>query len=732
MLRLKPMFTVLFMFTLCVVGGCADDTADGSPQVPGFGSGEVNWGGGNGGNNGGTSTPGNNGTPALPSDMPEPERCNLDEDCPADLPYCAVSSYCAECLEDTHCPSGTQCTKGLCLSDSCQPAQTQCSGNILLTCNPKGTKWLTTTCPGANGQCVSGACTGCDPGTSKCTGKHERMVCSNDGSQLTTESCGESLCVDGACMGCYPGVKQCDSTGAWVQTCNASGQWENTENCGAGQGQCAAGVCQSPCGQGGKLSNEGCDYWAVDMDNEGPAANSPYAVIVSNLNAYPVSITVTSRTSLYSDPVTVAQGQVAPGELEAFELPQQNMGKSGLFWKALRIQSSGPIVAYQFNPLDNVGVFSNDASLLLPSNTFGKEYVVVSREEIPASGLETYRGSIAIVATAESTQVTITPSAPTMGGSGVPQLEAGESTTLTLEPYQVLNIQSDMLGADLTGTIITADKPIGVFGGHEAAVGSEQCCADHLEQQLFPVSTWGTDYVATKSKARGIEKDYWRIVAAKDGTTVNINPPVPGVASPIKLNRGAFYEFKTDKDFFVSSNHPILLAQTLASSQEIAGPPTCLTSDDCAPGYSCSFVSPECMLDSPYCDSKADCPESHNCVCGDLGICSCEPIGDPALILAAPVSQFRSSYVFLTPTNYMADYVNIIAPAGTTVEMDGTPISPYAFTKVGDGSYQVARMKVADGVHRIEANKPIGVVAYGFDDDVSYGYPAGLDLSVQQ
>ena len=28
---------------------------------------------------------------------------------------------------------------------------------------------------------------------------------------------------------------------------------------------------------------------------------------------------------------------------------------------------------------------------------------------------------------------------------------------------------------------------------------------DHLEQQLFPVHTWGQNFVATKSKARGRE-----------------------------------------------------------------------------------------------------------------------------------------------------------------------------------------------------------------------------------
>ena len=63
-----------------------------------------------------------------------------------------------------------------------------------------------------------------------------------------------------------------------------------------------------------------------------------------------------------------------------------------------------------------------------------------------------------------------------------------------------------MDGADLTGTIITSDKPIGVFGGHEAAVSGTQCCADHIEQQLFPVATWGKTYIATKSFPRGLRK----------------------------------------------------------------------------------------------------------------------------------------------------------------------------------------------------------------------------------
>ena len=35
-----------------------------------------------------------------------------------------------------------------------------------------------------------------------------------------------------------------------------------------------------------------------------------------------------------------------------------------------------------------------------------------------------------------------------------------------------------------------------------------------------------------------------------------------------------------------------------------------------------------------------------------------------------------------------------------------------------------------DGVHRIKASKPVGLVVYGFNADVSYGYPGGTELKL--
>ena len=67
---------------------------------------------------------------------------------------------------------------------------------------------------------------------------------------------------------------------------------------------------------------------------------------------------------IYADgPDVVFAGALFPQQLG---LADQSLDYSGIETKAYKLVSSAPIVAYQFNPLDNVGVFSNDASLLIP------------------------------------------------------------------------------------------------------------------------------------------------------------------------------------------------------------------------------------------------------------------------------------------------------------------------------------------------------------------------------
>jgi hypothetical protein len=328
----------------------------------------------------------------------------------------------------------------------------------------------------------------------------------------------------------------------------------------------------------------------------------------------------------------------------------------------------------------------------------------------------------------------VKPRARTLGGGGLSAMNADAAYEYTLEPYQVLNLKSDQSAGDLTGSVITADKPVAVFSGHEAAVTSTECCADHLEQQMFPVKTWGKSYLATKSFARGVEADYWRFIGAEAGTVLTFEPA--SVSAPRTIGRGEWVEIASKLDFRVTSNKPFAVAQYLASSQEILIKPegaACNVDQDCHPGYDCfqvTFAERLCL--SPACPAEgvsAGCPGGHACSCFGIQGCFCQAVGDPALISIAPTEQFRKDYVFLSPNKYQDDYVNIVAPDGATVTLDGLSVPPGNFEPIGTTGFRVARLKVKDGVHSLVASAPVGVVAYGYDKDVSYGYTAGLNLT---
>ncbi|MEE2779099.1 MAG: IgGFc-binding protein [Myxococcota bacterium] len=735
---------------MIIAGGCSDDDSDSS---------------------------GPNGSPSAPSigggTQQNVDACETDLDCPVEASICSFAQTCVQCLSGGDCQEGYSCFNGCCVPQSCQAGEKRCCGNNALTCEAGGTGWDSFPCTGAT--CSDGVCTGCEPGKALCDG-NTVLQCAQDGSAFipVVECAADKICANGACMECYPQDGQCN--GFVAQRCNIDGIWEDQEDCGASGKNCFEGFCVSPCVTDPKfLSNSGCDYWAVDLDNHWDANGSPYAVIVSNLSDDQTTVSISTKDGEGLNSTILKEEAVVPGQLKIFNLSPRNPNGSGIFWRAYRVQSTVPIIAYQFNPLDNVDVFSNDASLLLPISTFGKEYMVVSRRQfygggptIPATSscdevcgqypgyvcdfdanfnpvcVVPYRGTFTVVAAQADTTVTVNPTVATLAGEGVEAMQAGLEYEYTLQPYQVLNIKSDTDMGDLTGSYVKADKPIGVFGGHEASVANEKCCADHLEQQLFPLNTWGNTYVASKAFTRGVESDYWRILAAEDGTTVTFQP---AIEAPHLLNRGQWFEVVTDQDFVITSDKPVMVSQLLASSQEIIDGEflgDCSLVNTCPSGYTCQDLGSDLFgMTYAYCfpptcsGPGGACMAGHSCHYMDFAASGlpeysnyyCQPSGDPALILTPPAGQFRKDYVFLTPDKYNDDYVNIVAPADATVTLDGFPVSAASFTPIVGSTYKVARLTVADGVHTVEATAPIGVTAYGFDKDVSYGYTAGLNLT---
>jgi hypothetical protein len=606
----------------------------------------------------------------------------------------------------------------------------------------------------------------------RCAPELERCEEGEDGPEWTLlEDCSEQglACAENlaACTPCRPGTVRCEDD--QVFRCLADGSdFEAGETCDVEAGEaCRETGCQNLCARAAEhKSNVGCEYWAVDLDNARVtdvlnAAAQQFAVIVSN-----VQPDVTADITIEQDdtqpgeenaPIVVARASITPLSLRIFKLGPREVDGSppgefntgthtALTRSAFRVRSTFPVVAYQFNPLENVGVFSNDASLLRPveavtpgTDDMADAYVAlgwpqtIASTDDPRTNFNStdpvdLRAFISIVGTNPGTTVRITPSTRVLGAPGIPETLAGGELELKLDPFDVLNLETDDFRADLTGTVIAANAPIIAFTGSEASdapyfdtLSERYCCADHLEEQLDHVRTSGKNFVAapTPNRTRALraagaaigvaeQADYFRILATSSAGA-RITTSLPESAVLELFERGHYVDLASSIPFTITSDAPVQL-MSVSPSQFAAGVPN------------------------------------------DL------PGGDPSLIVIPPIEQFRTSYVFQTPREYAFDFVRILAPEDAVIVFDSRALDDFDCATVTAGELagalgidtkwvvhtcqlgfpvidpnkrppdNVDDAEQSDGVHVIEADRKIGVLVNGFDTFVGYAYAAGTEL----
>jgi len=589
------------------------------------------------------------------------------------------------------------------LSDSCSPGDVVCvSPTERALCDSTGTQWVTAVCPEDHG-CDGGQCRlkVCPPlataGVCASPTSHERCQESGTGWELHECPAG-TTCRHGLCAGqiCIPGSRICGGF-VIVNECDEGGDsWSEVERCGPGS-VCDQGVCLSPCEVNIKDGSYlGCEYWALDLDNVEEAADRAVGIVVSvpgDSVMTEVRITHFATGNLLgAGALGVSDLFVAPGQTKIFTLPEgHDISGSGIFAESFRIRTTTPVTIHQFNPINGQGVYSNDASLLLPSQVIGSTYFVMSWPH-RSDNVATLRGFATVVATHPgTTSVQVIPSANVVAGPGVPRIPRGQLRIIELSEGQVLSLQTEGGDSgDLTGTLIEANQPIAVFGGHECAnvpVGISAC--DHLESQLFPAEAWGSRYVADTFHPRSATQlDVWRVMAGDNGVNVRTNPPVPGYEE-FQLQLGTWLQFPASEPFEIIADGPIQVGHYMTGS-----------------GY-----------------------PGANKVCEGFGVPT--GLGDPAFTLAVPTTRYLRSYTVLTPTGYTEDYLNIVARMNATITLNGEPLrSP--LMPIGDSGWGLAREAVSPGVHKVEGSSAFGLTAYGYDCDVSYAYPGGLNLQRTQ
>ena len=531
----------------------------------------------------------------------------------------------------------------------------------------------------------------------------------------TPEDASDATGADTNSAACQPGTRYCD--GSDVVECQADGSELLLETCPTG---CLGASCVNPCTTDEK-SYFGCGFVAVDLDNSdvasfgSSAAEQPFAVTVSNPGETVAEVTVAAGNGSR----VVGPLEVAPGAVQVIRLPRADANNTSLTQNAYLITSTVPVTAHQFNPEQNAGVYSNDASLLLPISTLGNDYLALAWptevQNIPLLGPRPLLSFVTIAsAGAVATQVTITAPAATAiaAGPGFDALAAGASRTVSLAAGQVLALTTEQRDrADLTGLRVRSDRPVAVFTGSECAnVPLRNSYCDHLEEQSLPLSGWGRTYAAAKFRPRGSEPDLYRVVAAADGTSVTTTPPQAGAASTT-LRSGQALEFLSTESFLIEADAAISVAQFMVGSS-YPGPENGCTRD------------PESTL-----PQTCSIPGEFDCI-QESGV------GDPAQLMLVADEQRRDDYLFLVPTGYEVrrsgelvslNFASVVSDAGTALTLDGVAVTE-AGQPIGATGRVVRWLEVGAGAHRLRGTAPFALYVYGYDCDVSYAYAGGLDV----
>jgi hypothetical protein len=407
------------------------------------------------------------------------------------------------------------------------------------------------------------------------------------------------------------------------------------------------------------------------------AQHAPFAIAIANDGSDPADVTLADALGI-STTTTLAPGATATLFPQQLGFADHSIAGPGIAAAAYRLTSTRPIVAYQLDPFDDIHAFSEDASVLLPEPTWGVEYIAMAYPNmVRRPAYDDWHGYVTLVAAAD-TIVTVTPTTDVLAGGAT--LASGTTATFALHAYDTLQVVA--ASGDISGTRVTADRPLGAFAGHEATVIADPfpfrnaCCADHLEEQLYPTNTWSKTFAIARGRVRatGIH-DFVRVVTNAPGTIVQFTPQVSSTCDGVVLSAGQVCDVFITDDLEVRANQPVLVGHYMVSG-------------------------------------------------GGLGPQS----GDPALSFVPPVEQFRDRYLVVVPDQFVHSDMNLVAPTGTPVLLDGADIS-LALTPFASGAWSAARLQVSPGAHTLACPMKCSVEVAGWDTAVSYQYSGGLALA---
>ena len=435
------------------------------------------------------------------------------------------------------------------------------------------------------------------------------------------------------------------------------------------------------------FSNKGKDFWIAYPAHVDGTGSIMGLYITSDVAATGTVLVGTTTLTFSITPNTVKRFFI--GGTDAPNTQVYLSQSDGISTTAgIRVQSNQPVVVYAHI----IRSARSGASLIIPTNVWGREYLVPSYRSSGSSGANSGYGEIAVMAKEANTVIEITPSKTTRSGK-----PAGTAYTVTLaQPGDVYQVQFNK-DEDISGTKVrsiasgtSTCKPIAVFS---ASTWSAFDCVgasggDNLYQMLFPTRAFGRSFLT----APFINRNYDIVrVFVTDPSTV-VTRTVAGATTTLSgLTAGSYYEFTTNLPTKIDADKPVSVVQYI-------------TSQSCFTGASPS---------------------------------------DPEMVILNPVEQtINNITVFSAHQNFVPTgqsnvnrcYLNIIikTAAAPSFKINGAAPSgnfqPVPGTIYSYLQEDVTAISATNPVQTLKADSSFSCIAYGYGNVESYGYNAGTNV----
>lgn len=356
------------------------------------------------------------------------------------------------------------------------------------------------------------------------------------------------------------------------------------------------------------------------------------------------------------------------------------------------ITSEKPINVYCFSSKRH----TSDGYLALPVETWGTEYVTANfgldhynlprppgfNDRLDSCSLEPRGGQFAVIASEDFTSVEITPATRTREGypAGIPVrrvLMAGEM-------WRLEDGGTVRGGSDITGSRVSADKPVGLLSGHvRTGIPVSMSTKDHLIEMLAPIEDLGRRHIVVPFGGRQ-GGDVVRIISTSNNRTNIVVSTSTGRYGYTIAGFGSFQEIVVSDVSVIETSEDVVVAH--------------------------------------YSQSNGIDPDGNF---------------DPYMVMVTPEEQFATSAVFQTMSNngdqFVNHFVTLVVEEDSiqTVLVNGRPLSNLNIIGSGqvptlEGTYRwVTAVVPDDAAFVIDGFAKFGGYVYGIGEWDSYGWPVG-------